>query len=341
MKKEYGLLSFLLSLSIATAFAQSSYRLEMERSVQDSSLRIDVFIRKTSGPDFALGSSNFDIDLKSPSLDLAHAKFVPGDFDASVHPESYEAMGTSSVNGLVMNVNPLVKGTGNGEMVSAHAKRIGTVMLPITEPCATVLPTWSQSSAAINRYTKSALLLPIEKDASYINPTAIDLDGGLSKTVPSVSFKNKSLVSSSKTNNQWYLDGVLIPGARDSVFTPLVQGSYSVEVSSPCAKNMSAAFPVVSTGLSNFSVSYNFVAQPNPFVGECSIQYTLASPSVIKLQLFDVNGIFKRDLETGAKQQGQHEFSFRASEMGLSAGTYVLKLSVGDKLGTLKIVALK
>lgn len=341
MKKGHGLLSFLLSLSTAVAFAQSNYRLEMERSVQDSSLRIDVFIRKTSGPDFALGASNFDIDLKSPSLDLAHAKFLPGDFDASTHPESYEALGTSSGNGLVMNVNPFVKGTGTGELVSINPKRIGSVVLPITEPCATVSPTWGQSSAAINRYTKSSALSSIMQSASYVNPAAIDLDGGISKSIPSVSLRNKSLVSSSKTNNQWYLDGVMIPGARDSVFTPIVEGSYSVEVSYPCAKNMSAAYSVISTGLSNFSLSYNFVAQPNPFVGECSIQYTLASPSVIKLQLFDVNGIFKRDLETGAKQQGQHEFSFKASEIGLAAGTYVLKLSVGDRLGTLKIVALK
>jgi len=340
MKKVFVFLP-LAMLTLACGYAQSAYQLEMERTVKDSSLLLEVYIRKTAGSDFALGASNFDIDLESSALDVAHAKFFPGDFDASSHADSYGAMGLSAIHGVVMNVNPSVKGTGNGVLVSENAKKIGAVKIPIIDPCGTVSPSWSHSSAAINRYTKTSAALPIQENARFVNPAPIELDGGFAKTIPSISFANKRLVSSSGKNNQWYLDGVLIPGARDSVFVPLVEGSYHVEVSSPCAKNMSAAYQVISTGLSNFSLSYNFAAQPNPFMGECSIHYTLLAPSVIKLQLFDVSGILKRDLDAGTKQQGQHEVIFNTSEMGLSAGTYILKLSVGDKLGTLKMVALK
>jgi len=48
---------------------------------------------------------------------------------------------------------------------------------------------------------------------------------------PNISFQlNTDLVSSETTGNQWYLNGVLIPGATNQIYTPTVNGTYTVEV---------------------------------------------------------------------------------------------------------------
>lgn len=48
---------------------------------------------------------------------------------------------------------------------------------------------------------------------------------------PNISLQlNGDLVSSELTGNQWYLDGSIINGATDQIYTPLVIGDYTVEV---------------------------------------------------------------------------------------------------------------
>ncbi len=48
---------------------------------------------------------------------------------------------------------------------------------------------------------------------------------------PNISLQpNNDLVSSAVTGNQWYLNGVLIPGATNQSYTPTVTGTYTVEV---------------------------------------------------------------------------------------------------------------
>ena len=48
---------------------------------------------------------------------------------------------------------------------------------------------------------------------------------------PNISLQpNNDLVSSSVTGNQWYLNGVLMPGATNQIYTPTVNGTYTVEV---------------------------------------------------------------------------------------------------------------
>jgi hypothetical protein len=114
-----------------------------------------------------------------------------------------------------------------------------------------------------------------------------------------------------------------------------------VEVTYPCAKNFSEVMPVLITGLADFTISSGFLVQPNPFVGETVVQYSLANPATIKLELYDLSGTHILDLESGLKPQGKHEFVFKPNFYNLSAGAYVAKLTIGDKMGTIKLVSIK
>jgi hypothetical protein len=338
MRSAFGIVVFVF---VAFASNGQQYDLEMDKRVVDSVLVLDVYIKKTEGADFALGASNFDVLLDAKNLDLPASKFTPGDFDASNDPSSYNPMGMGKEHFLVMNVSTNTLGGGSGKLVSANRSKVGSFEIPITNPCATVSPIWSQGGVAIHQYFKTSSGVNITSGAKYTNPGVIDLDGGVSKTIPTVSFEGGKLKSSSSTNNQWYLDGVLVPGATKQEFVPVTQGKYWVEVAYPCAKNKSLELPVLVSGLSDFSMSYSFGAKPNPFVEETRIGYQLSNGANVKLQLYDLAGVFLLDLESGQKSQGSHEYLFKLSTLGIPAGAYIVKMTVGDKLGALKIVAQK
>lgn len=339
--RKLGFLYCLLLVVSFSGLAQNGFRLELSPIVKDSVLVVDLLINKEKGSDFALGASNFDFEAKSSGLDLSNTKFVSGEFDASKDAASYMPMGTGKNRFLAFNIRPNVTGAGKGKIVSNSRTKIGSVEIPITNPCATASAEWIIGGAAIHSYFKSAKGEEITKQAVYINSNPVDLDGGVSKTIPVITMSKGKLLSSSAINNQWYLDGTPIPGANSAEITPLVQGKYTVEVTYPCAKNFSEVMPILITGLSDFTLSSGFSVQPNPFVGETTIQYSLGNPATIKLELYDLSGTHILDLESGLKPQGKHEFVFKPNFYNLSAGAYVAKLTIGDKMGTIKLVALK
>ena len=239
-----------------------------------------------------------------------------------------------------MNVRADVSQSQEGKKVDANRAKLASVEVPITDPCQTMSSVWIKDGV-IQSYSKKAIAEDITTNANYVNPKPLDLDGGLSKIIPSVNFEKGTLTSSSTTNNQWYLDNVAIPGANKSEYIPKVEGKYSVEVTSPCAKNVSATIPVFITGLQEFTASYNFKAQPNPFIGECKINYSLLTGGNISLKVYDISGTHLLDLDNSNKAPGNYEFSFVPGSYNLQAGTYIIKLSVNDKVGSLKLVSLK
>jgi hypothetical protein len=82
--------------------------------------------------------------------------------------------------------------------------------------------------------------------------------------IPTITPFADNLVSSSSSGNQWYLDGALIDGATSQLFTPEVNGNYTVTVSQGACSSSSAPylFESIVTSIGNdFSV---FALYPNP-----------------------------------------------------------------------------
>ena len=322
------------------SFAQPAYNLEIERGVTDSLLKLELYIRNTSAKPFLLGGSDFLVDITSSGLDLKNARFLPGEFDQRTNP-GYEKTGTGIDQLLILNVRADVSNGFQGKSIAVGSKsKIGSIEIPVTNPCNTVNPVWVKEGV-VQSYSKGAKAENITKGANYVNALPIDLDGGISKTVPLVSMASGKLISSSINNNQWFLDNIAIPGANKKEYTPLVEGNYAVQVVYPCAKNFSLSLPVIITGLKEFTTAYSFHAQPNPFVGECKVKYSLLNAANIKLQVYDISGTHILDIENGLKSQGEHELVFKPVSYQLNAGSYILKLAIDDKVGTIKLVALK
>jgi hypothetical protein len=86
----------------------------------------------------------------------------------------------------------------------------------------------------------------------------------LPPAIPVITLTGASLVSSVPVGDQWYLYGVPIAGATDSLFNPSVNGTYTVRVGVPPCTSVSAPFVLNSAGISVQGASLCFLLYPNP-----------------------------------------------------------------------------
>lgn len=86
--------------------------------------------------------------------------------------------------------------------------------------------------------------------------------------IPTISFVNNILSSTSASTYQWYLNGVVIPGATSQDYTPMQNGFYSVVVTNAAGcEASSAVFDVIGLVVNEiFTNGPAFGITPNPLV---------------------------------------------------------------------------
>ena len=91
-----------------------------------------------------------------------------------------------------------------------------------------------------------------------------------SSTIPTISVNGKNLTSSSATGNQWYLDGVIIPGATLQTYTVTQNGNYTVKVTDGSGGSSISAPQNISSFVTTDISEYNLETiniYPNPTGG--------------------------------------------------------------------------
>ena len=100
-------------------------------------------------------------------------------------------------------------------------------------------------------------------------------------STPIITQNGNTLESGSLSLNQWYLNGIAIPGAINQNYNPISSGNYSVIVNSigGCVSDASNVINFVLTGLNEFSNNKNIRIYPNPatnnLIIECQKQSTI------------------------------------------------------------------
>ncbi len=90
----------------------------------------------------------------------------------------------------------------------------------------------------------------------------------------------------------------------------------------------------------NVSANLNLNIYPNPFHKSTNIEYELTATSRVKIGLYDMNG---KEITTVADEQeasGKHKFEMDGNKLGLTPGTYILKVYVNDAFTTKDIIKL-
>ncbi|MEN0006999.1 MAG: T9SS type A sorting domain-containing protein, partial [Bacteroidota bacterium] len=78
-------------------------------------------------------------------------------------------------------------------------------------------------------------------------------------------------------------------------------------------------------------------AAPNPFTASTALTYTLAAPTIVRLELYDNTGRLVRILQDGMLQAADTYQMDMAGE-ALAPGVYYCRMTAGEQVQVLKLV---
>jgi len=128
---------------------------------------------------------------------------------------------------------------------------------------------------------------------------------------------------------QWYLNGNIITGATDSIYTFTQNGLYSVQVITASGCDYTYNYTVTNTGIDDATSLNDITISPNPFNEVINISNS--NQKNIAIKLTDVSG---KIMETQNISQAQHQVKLN----NLAAGVYLLTLQSGTEIKRIKLI---
>jgi hypothetical protein len=120
-----------------------------------------------------------------------------------------------------------------------------------------------------------------------------------------------------------YQKGQLIYGQEPAGATPLASARVVYKAAAGLAPEAAPA-----QALSSF---------PNPFTAGTTLSFTLAQAQAYRLEVYDVSGRLIKQLQAGQAEAGQ-PMVVQWDAAGLAAGFYMVRLTAGTEVQTLKLV---
>ncbi len=115
---------------------------------------------------------------------------------------------------------------------------------------------------------------------------------------PVITQHGDTLSSSAITGNQWYLDGVVIPGATSKQHVAVYTGNYTVVVTvNECSSAISNSILVLPVGITVEKADRTFDIYPNPNTGEFNIKVETLKSGVYSIEIYNSLGslVWKQD----------------------------------------------
>ncbi|MDF2438867.1 MAG: hypothetical protein K0Q95_3243, partial [Bacteroidota bacterium] len=123
---------------------------------------------------------------------------------------------------------------------------------------------------------------------------------GTIPSTPTITQSGSTLTSSSATGNQWYNNGVAMPGETGQTFTFTANGNYTVIVTNGgCSSASSAVMSVTNVGIAESGKDpYSFLIYPNPNDGHFTLSFFANDRSTYRVEIVNALGqaVFKADL---------------------------------------------
>ncbi|MCX6245522.1 MAG: C25 family cysteine peptidase [Bacteroidetes bacterium] len=180
----------------------------------------------------------------------------------------------------------------------------------------------------------------VNDGTSTLNSSPVALTVHPVPLTPTITLTGGSLVSSSSTGNQWYLNDAMIPGANGPVYTPTASGLYYVIVSDTltgCPSEHSNMINFLMTGIDPLNAPGLVTVYPNPFRENITITYELPETGSVRIVLLDAYGKEIRIVQDHLRQvAGKYRFVMVAGS--LNNGVYLLKVRTSSYTITKRLV---
>ncbi len=109
---------------------------------------------------------------------------------------------------------------------------------------------------------------------------------------PTITKQGDTLISSSNTGNQWYHEGVIIPGATAKKYRAVYSGNYTVVVTlNSCSSAVSNSILVLPVGVNETPFSKELQVFPNPNNGQFTLRMETLHKTEYNIEVYNSLGI--------------------------------------------------
>ncbi|MCR8561813.1 S8 family peptidase [Mucilaginibacter sp. BJC16-A38] len=159
-------------------------------------------------------------------------------------------------------------------------------------------------------------------------------------TKPVITQNATTLSSSFATGNQWYLNGKVINGATKATYVPLQSGNYQVAYISAtgCTVLSDNYVYIITANSPGKNTDIGLVVFPVPASTKLSILFAAKNDAELSIALINAAG---QKVYNTTQSITAGNFSTAADVTYLPAGTYVLKLTLGQKVYNTKVIVLR
>jgi hypothetical protein len=122
-----------------------------------------------------------------------------------------------------------------------------------------------------------------------------------------------------------------------------IKSTYTFKNGRTQISTQAAYNPVILLGPTDsqtMNIKYGMSVYPNPYRDQVNISYTIEKTSTVNLAVYDLKGSLVKVLVNNTEEAGEKNYKFSAKEMGLSAGAYLVKLTVDGDVSTQKVLEL-
>jgi hypothetical protein len=151
--------------------------------------------------------------------------------------------------------------------------------------------------------------------------------------VPVITQNGNQLISSSPSNNQWYLNGNPIPGATGQTYIATQPGSYTVVVTDPATGCSAESLPVIITGIYHPLTEGGLTVFPNPVTDRFFIQSHATGMIIGELSIRDIAGrlLNRYSIQLNGNQSRELSFPY-------VPGVYMIELIADNKTFLTRLV---
>ncbi|MEO6168762.1 MAG: T9SS type A sorting domain-containing protein [Chitinophagales bacterium] len=188
---------------------------------------------------------------------------------------------------------------------------------------ATIISSQGDTSITVLFGSSSGDISVFGNSVCALKDTSLSVNVVAYPPVPVISFVDSDLISSASSGNQWYYNASPIAGATNQIYTPAVNGTYSVSVTyAPGCTTFSDTIVVISVGVQESPSLVSTIVSPNPFESFTVLQFangfTLHNSTLV---IQDLQG---KIVTTMNQLDGS---SIKIFRNGMAAGVYFFRLS--------------
>lgn len=269
------------------------------------------------------GSSSPTSSVKNPTVSYG----APGIYTVSLIASNGNGSSSAYTNTISVSAPPVV---------SVPSVTVCAVQSKALVASGASTYTWSTGSTS-NVIIVSPSVTTVYTVTGFVGAcsasTTATISVGSFPAIPSVSQNGNILTSSASVNNQWYLNGVLIPGANGQSYTVTQDGDYSVIVTGNygCSKT-STITTVVLTDVADATHINTIQLSPNPVKDMIYINSALKVEKTVNYTIYSVTG---QEVKYGSVNLNNRE---AISVNDLSTGVYEIKFNINDSNSSYKFV---